>query len=117
MLWLNHSQPYQTRRALAKAVNVHHDTVSRILNAWGEHREDIGGADQGPFTATGHGIAAQDGLSAGGREHRSMAYPPEPDEGQPGLVLLPDDRHGYRYTDSDGLIILKRPDPPETPAQ
>ena len=41
-----------------------------------------------------------------------MAYPPEPDEGQPGLVLLPDDRYGYRYTNSDNLIILKRPDPP-----
>ena len=46
-----------------------------------------------------------------------MAYPPEPDEGQPGLVLLPDDRYGYRYTNSDDVIILKRPDPPETPAQ
>ncbi|WP_286135405.1 hypothetical protein [Kitasatospora arboriphila] len=42
-----------------------------------------------------------------------MAYPPEPGEGQPGLVLLPDDR----YTNSDDLIILKRPDPPVSSAQ
>ena len=48
ILWLNHSQPHQTRRALAKKVNVHHGTVSRILDAWGEHREDIDGADQEP---------------------------------------------------------------------
>ncbi len=48
ILWLNHSQPHQTRRALAKAVNVHHGTVSRILDAWGEHREDIDGVDQDP---------------------------------------------------------------------
>ncbi|MFJ6099322.1 DUF2637 domain-containing protein [Williamsia muralis] len=46
ILWLNHSQPHQTRRALAKAVNVHHGTVSRILDAWGEHRDDIDGADE-----------------------------------------------------------------------
>ncbi|CAM3270177.1 uncharacterized protein DUF2637 [Williamsia muralis] len=48
ILWLNHSQPHQTRRALAKKVNVHHGTVSRILDAWGEHREDIDGVDQEP---------------------------------------------------------------------
>lgn len=48
ILWLNHSQPHQTRRALAKAVNVHHGTVSRILDAWGEHRDDIDGVDQEP---------------------------------------------------------------------
>ena len=48
ILWLNHSQPHQTRRALAKKVNVHHGTVSRILDAWGEHRENIDGTDQEP---------------------------------------------------------------------
>ena len=48
ILWLDHSQPHQARRALAKKVNVHHSTVSRILDAWGEHREDIDGADQEP---------------------------------------------------------------------
>ena len=37
-----------------------------------------------------------------------MAFPPDPDEGQPGLVQLPDGRFGYRYTDSDDVIIMKR---------
>ena len=48
ILWLNHSQPHLTRRALGKAVNVHHGTVSRILDAWGEHREEIDGVDREP---------------------------------------------------------------------
>ncbi|WP_274610871.1 hypothetical protein [Rhodococcus sp. KRD162] len=39
-----------------------------------------------------------------------MAYPPDPDEGQAGMVLLPDGRYGYRYPDSDDVIILKRAD-------
>ncbi|WP_197038202.1 hypothetical protein [Kitasatospora arboriphila] len=44
-----------------------------------------------------------------------MAYPPEPDEGQPGLVLLPGGRYGYRYTNSDDVIILRSPD--QSPAE
>lgn len=47
----------------------------------------------------------------------SDGVPTRTRRGQPGLVLLPDDRYGYRYTNSDDLIILKRPDPPEIPAQ
>jgi hypothetical protein len=43
-----------------------------------------------------------------------MAFPPDPDEGQPGLVLLPDGRYGYQYPDSDDVIILKRAEAEET---
>jgi hypothetical protein len=32
-------------------------------------------------------------------------------------VLLPDGRYGYRYTGSDDVIILRRPDLPEAIAQ
>lgn len=39
-----------------------------------------------------------------------MPFPPEPDEGQPGMVLLPDGRYGYRYEGSDDLIIMKQPE-------
>ncbi|HEY9313803.1 hypothetical protein [Williamsia sp.] len=44
-----------------------------------------------------------------------MAYPPDPDEGQPGLVQLPDGRYAYRYPDSDDVIILKRGPQPNAP--
>lgn len=37
-----------------------------------------------------------------------MPFPSEPDEGQPGMVLLPDGRYGYRYEGSDDVIIMKR---------
>lgn len=41
-----------------------------------------------------------------------MAYPPEPDEGQPGLVLLSTGAYGYRYIGSDDVIIMKMPASP-----
>lgn len=41
-----------------------------------------------------------------------MAYPPEPDEGQPGLVLLSTGVYGYRYPGSDDVILLKMPPSP-----
>ena len=41
-----------------------------------------------------------------------MAYPPEPDEGQPGLVLLSTGAYGYRYTDSDDVIVMQMPPSP-----
>lgn len=44
-----------------------------------------------------------------------MAFPPELDEGQAGLVQLPDGRYGYRYTNSDDVILMKRG--PEAEAQ
>lgn len=44
-----------------------------------------------------------------------MAFPPEPDEGQPGLVQLPDGRYSYRYINSDDVILMKRG--PEAEAQ
>lgn len=43
-----------------------------------------------------------------------MAYPPEPDEGQPGLVLLATGAYGYRYPSSDDVIILQMPPSPAT---
>lgn len=42
-----------------------------------------------------------------------MAYPPEPDEGQTGLVLLSTGVYGYRYPGSDDVILLQVP--PITP--
>ncbi|PYE12501.1 MULTISPECIES: hypothetical protein [Williamsia] len=41
-----------------------------------------------------------------------MPYPPEPDEGQPGLVLLSTGAYGYRYIGSDDVIIMKMPPAP-----
>jgi hypothetical protein len=41
ILWLDHSHPGRTTRALAKSANVHHNTVGRILTAWAQHREVI----------------------------------------------------------------------------
>lgn len=35
------------------------------------------------------------------------AFTPPADEGQAGWVLLPDGRRGYRYKDSDDVIIHK----------
>lgn len=45
-----------------------------------------------------------------------MSFPPQPDEGQAGMVLLPDGRYGFRYENSDDVIIMKQPEaenPPE----
>ncbi|WP_180986912.1 hypothetical protein [Rhodococcus sp. ENV425] len=44
-----------------------------------------------------------------------MAFPPEDDHGQPGLVRLDDGHYGYRWKDSDEVIVLYPPgvDPPQ----
>lgn len=36
-----------------------------------------------------------------------LVFTPPADEGQAGWVLLPDGRRGYRYQDSDDVIIHK----------
>ncbi len=50
------------------------------------------------------------------RKVTGMTFTPKPDEGQAGLVLLPDGRYGFRYPESDDVIIMKKPEeyvPPE----
>lgn len=41
---------------------------------------------------------------------RVVAFPPGPDEGQPGLVLMPDGRTRYRNPNSDVLIVKRGPE-------
>ena len=46
-----------------------------------------------------------------------MAFEPDPDEGQPGTVLLPDGSWAYRWKDAPDaeLIIMKKPEAIYTP--
>ncbi|GES36219.1 hypothetical protein RAJCM14343_1470 [Rhodococcus aetherivorans] len=50
-----------------------------------------------------------------GERMADMAFPPEDDHGQPGLVRLDDGHYGYRWKDSDEVIVLYTPgvDPPQ----